>query len=69
MAKSLLAYSTPAVANVTVGPTVNMSNGNFELCTGPIMIVQANPFCGLQVHTNNTSLAVRHHHHQRCRTS
>jgi hypothetical protein len=42
MAKSLCDYSTPAVANVPVGPAVNTGTGNFELCTGLIMMVQAN---------------------------
>jgi hypothetical protein len=31
MAKSLRDYSTPVVANVLVGPTVNTRTGNFEL--------------------------------------
>ena len=47
MAKSLRDYSTPAVANVPIGPAVNTGNGNFELCTGLIMMVQANKFYGL----------------------
>ena len=42
MAKSFRDYSTPAVANVPVGPAVNTGAGNFELCTGLIMMVQAN---------------------------
>jgi hypothetical protein len=33
MAKTLRNYSTPAVANVPVGPAVNVGNKNFELCT------------------------------------
>jgi hypothetical protein len=36
MAKSVHDYSTPAVANVPVGPTVNMGSRNFELQTGLI---------------------------------
>jgi hypothetical protein len=44
MAKSL---STPAVANVPVGPAVNTRTGNFELRTGLITMVQAKQFCGL----------------------
>ena len=47
MAKSLRDYSTPAVANVPVGPIVNMGTRNFELCTGLITMVQANQLCGL----------------------
>ena len=39
MAKTLHDYSTPIVANVPVGPAVNMGNGNFELCTGLITMV------------------------------
>ena len=39
MAKTLHDYSTPAVANVRVGPAVNMGNGNFELRTGLITMV------------------------------
>ena len=31
MAKSLRDYSTPVVANVPIGPTINMGIGNFEL--------------------------------------
>ena len=60
MAKSLRDYSTPAVANVPIGPAVNTGTGNFELRTGLITMVQAKQFCGfpsrMQVHTCNTSL-------------
>jgi hypothetical protein len=42
MAKSLRDYSTPAVANVPIGPAVNIRTGNFELRTSLIMVVQAN---------------------------
>ena len=59
MAKSLRDYSTPAVANVPIGPAVNTGTGNFELRTGLITMVQAKQFCGfpsrMQVHTCNTS--------------
>ena len=34
MAKSLRDYSTLTVANVLVGPAINMGTGNFELWTG-----------------------------------
>ena len=47
MAKTLYKYSTPVVANMPVGPAVNTSNGNFELRTGLIMMVQASQFYGL----------------------
>jgi hypothetical protein len=47
MAKTLCDYSTPAVANVPIGPAVNTGVGNFELRTSLIMTVQANQFCGL----------------------
>jgi hypothetical protein len=42
MAKTLCDYSTPTVANVPVGPTVNIGDGNFELRTSLITMVQAN---------------------------
>ena len=47
MAKTLLDYSTPAVANVPVGPAVNTCTRKFELRTGLITMVQANQLCGL----------------------
>ena len=47
MAKSLRDYSTPAVANVPIGPAINMGAGNFKLRTGLITMVQANQFYGL----------------------
>ena len=46
MARSLRDYSTPAVANMPVGPTVNTGNGNFVRRTGLLTMVQANQFCG-----------------------
>jgi hypothetical protein len=42
MAKSLHDYSTPAVANMPIGPAVNTGTRNFELCTRLITMVQAN---------------------------
>ena len=39
MAKTLHDYSTLAVANVPVGPAVNIGARNFELRTGLIMMV------------------------------
>jgi hypothetical protein len=59
MAKTLRNYSTPIVANVPVGPTVNVGDGNFELRTDLITMVQANQFHGLsseeQARISNTS--------------
>jgi hypothetical protein len=37
--KTLREYSVPVVANVPVGPAVNMGNANFQLKTGLIMMV------------------------------
>jgi hypothetical protein len=47
MAKTLHDYSTPAVANVPVGLTINTGNGKFKLRTSLITIVQTNQLCGL----------------------
>ena len=47
MAKILHDYSTPTITNVPVGPAVNVGDGNFELHTGLITMVQANQFHGL----------------------
>jgi hypothetical protein len=46
----------PAVANVPVGPVVNTDNGNFELCTSLITMVQANQFSGLSSEDANVHL-------------
>ena len=54
--KKLHEYSVPTVANVTIGSAVNMGDINFELKTGLIMMVQANPFCGLPSKDTNTHL-------------
>ena len=56
MAKTLRDYSTPAVANVPVGPAVNIGNGNFELCTRLIMMVQESQFSGLPSEDANAHL-------------
>ena len=56
MAKTLRDYSTPAIANVSVGPTVNIGHGNFELHTGLIKMVRANKFHGLPSKDANTHL-------------
>ena len=47
MAKSLYDYSTPAIANMPIGPAINTGTGNFELHTGLITMVQVNQFYGL----------------------
>jgi hypothetical protein len=47
MAKTLRDYSTPVIANMPVGPAINVGKGNFELHTSLIMMVQANQFHGL----------------------
>ena len=39
-----------------VGPAVNMGDTNFELKTGLIMMVQADPFYGLPSEDTNTHL-------------
>ena len=39
LAKSLCDYSTPAIANVPIGPTINLGTRNFELWTGLITMV------------------------------
>jgi hypothetical protein len=54
--KMLHEYSIPIVANVPVGPAINMGDVNFKLKTGLIMMVQANPFCGLPSDDANTHL-------------
>jgi len=56
MAKTLRDYSTPAIANVPIGPTVNVGDGNFELCTSLIMMVMANQFHGLPSEDTNAHL-------------
>jgi hypothetical protein len=46
----------PAVANVPVGPAINTGNGNFELCTSLITMVQASQFHGLPSEDANAHL-------------
>ena len=58
MAKSLYDYSTPAVANMPIGPTVNTGTGNFELQTGLITMVQASQLYGLP--SEHTSAPLQH---------
>ncbi|XP_066354577.1 uncharacterized protein [Miscanthus floridulus] len=56
MAKTLRDYSTPAVANVIVGPAINVADDNFKLRVGLITMVQANQFLGLPSEDANTHL-------------
>ncbi|XP_066341953.1 uncharacterized protein [Miscanthus floridulus] len=56
MAKTLRDYSTPALANMPIGLAVSIGDGNFELCTSPIMMVQANQFHGLPSEDMNVHL-------------
>ena len=42
--KTLFEYSVPTVADVPIGPVVNMGDANFKLKTGLIMMVQASLF-------------------------
>ncbi|CAN6275321.1 unnamed protein product [Urochloa humidicola] len=44
--KTLNENSAPSTAQVSRGPAVDVVNGNFELKTGLITMVQASPFCG-----------------------
>ena len=56
MAKSLRDYSTPAIANVPIGPAINTGAGNFEQRTGLITMVQSHQFNGLPSEDANTHL-------------
>jgi len=56
MAKSLRNYSTPAIANMPVGPAVNIGNGNFKLRIGLIKMIQASQFHGLPQEDANVHL-------------
>src|SRR6185312_1292859 len=44
--KTLRDYSAPSANQVPTGPEVNTGGENFEIKTGLITMVQANPFCG-----------------------
>src|SRR6185437_2762229 len=44
--KTLRDYSAPSANQVPIGPEVNTGGENFEIKTGLITMVQANPFCG-----------------------
>ena len=54
--KMLHEYYVPTIANVPIGPAINMGDANFELKTGLIMMVQANPFYGLPSEDANVHL-------------
>jgi hypothetical protein len=54
--KSLCEYYVLAVANVPIGPTINTGIENFELRTGLITMVQANPFYGFPSEDANVHL-------------
>ena len=56
MVKTLHDYFIPIVASMPVGLAVNTRNGNFELRTGLIMMVQTNQFSGLPSEDANTHL-------------
>ena len=56
MDKILHSYSTLAVTNVPIGPAVNIGDGNFELRTSLITMVQANQFHGLPSEDANAHL-------------
>jgi hypothetical protein len=44
--KTLREYCAPSTDQVPTGPEINTGNGNFEIKTSLIMMVQASPFCG-----------------------
>ncbi|XP_066383574.1 uncharacterized protein [Miscanthus floridulus] len=54
--RMLREYSVPAIANMPVGPAIDVGNTNFELKTGQITMVQANPLCGLPSEDANAHL-------------
>jgi hypothetical protein len=54
--KTLCEHSVPNVANMLIGPAVNMGDVNFEMKTYLITMVQANPFRGLPSEDVNTHL-------------
>ena len=54
--KTLREFSIPVVANVLIGPAINVGDKNFEFCTRLITMVQANPFCGLPSEDANAHL-------------
>ena len=44
--KTLHEFSTPTIANIRTGPTVNVGDNGFELKPALINMVQASHFCG-----------------------
>jgi hypothetical protein len=44
--KTLCEYFAPSADQVPTGPEINTRNGNFEIRTGLITMVQTSPFCG-----------------------
>ena len=44
--RTLREFSTPTIANIHTGPTVNVGDNGFKLKLALINIVQANQFCG-----------------------
>jgi len=45
--KTLHEFSIPAIANMLIGPAINVGDKNIEFRTELITMVHANPFCGL----------------------
>jgi hypothetical protein len=56
MVKTLRDYFIPDVANMPVGPVVNTRNGNFELHTSLITMVQTSQFHSLPSEDANVHL-------------
>ena len=54
--KTLREFPVPAIANMPVGPAINVGDRSFELHTGLITMVQANPFYGLPSEDANAHL-------------
>ena len=54
--KTLHEFPVLAVANMPVGPAINVGDTNFELRTGLIMMVQASPFYELPSEAANAHL-------------
>ena len=44
--KTLCEFSTPIMANIRTGPTINVGDNGFELKLALINMVQASQFCG-----------------------
>ncbi|KAK3145168.1 hypothetical protein QOZ80_4AG0324390 [Eleusine coracana subsp. coracana] len=44
--KALKDYSAPSANNVLTGSEIDIGDGNFEIKTSLITMVQASPFCG-----------------------